>query len=63
MPDLRAPDVPVMLEAEHYRAAVAVPVRSADNVIGVLSVLTFAVLVLKRREGRQSGLMLKMSWS
>jgi PAS domain S-box-containing protein len=40
VPDLRAPDVPVMVEAEHYRAAVAVPVRSADNVIGVLSVLT-----------------------
>ncbi|MDI6100899.1 ATP-binding protein [Actinoplanes sp. NEAU-A12] len=40
VPDLQAPDAAAMVEAEHYRAAVAVPVRSAEKVIGVLSVLT-----------------------
>ncbi|GAA0460711.1 hypothetical protein Aca07nite_27110 [Actinoplanes capillaceus] len=40
VPDLRAPDIPVLIrpaEAGHYRAALAVPVRSAEKVVGVLS--------------------------
>ncbi|HWS32922.1 MAG TPA: ATP-binding protein [Actinoplanes sp.] len=40
VPDLRAPDVPVMAEAEHYRTAMAVPVLSAEKVIGVLAFFT-----------------------
>ncbi|WP_430786183.1 ATP-binding protein [Actinoplanes sp. G11-F43] len=40
VPNLRAPDVPVMAEAEHYRTAVAVPVLSAEKVIGVLAFFT-----------------------
>ncbi|MBW6434601.1 response regulator [Actinoplanes hulinensis] len=40
VPDLQAPDAPVLprfVEAGHYRAALAVPVRSAEKVVGVLS--------------------------
>lgn len=40
VPNLRAADVPVMAEAEHYRTAVAVPVLSAEQVIGVLAFFT-----------------------
>lgn len=40
VPDLRAPNVPVMAEAEHYRTAMAVPVLSAEKVIGVLAFFT-----------------------
>ncbi|MEV0902048.1 ATP-binding protein [Actinoplanes sp. NPDC049802] len=43
VPDLQAPDVPVLpsfIEAGHYRAALAVPVCSAEKVVGVLSCFT-----------------------